>query len=687
MASQSDDNPRLKRRHVLATSLAGGLVLSADHKADAVSVGPKEKVQLSLAAFQGANDTETLVSALKLAAGRTVYVPNRGYAYNLEGPIEGMPVNLLFERGAVFKAQTENSYPLFLNCNPVILHGYGQIGQKNGYFGHKQTKRSATVFWDAGQFVDLLEVSNLLFEGGQITERAISCEDSASAPVSLNRLRIVGGVVARGFARSGIELGAKASGINPMWLVDEFSVQDMDTGRGTKRGLVLGSNQNRGETIRVSAFKADGLSGSGRNEVKGVLAYGDDVLFTQCTVKNVCNTGHDDAEALYIKARYGRMTFNTVINGGHSHDGALTIKGFGAPDHPQRAGFCEISYNTVVFDDPNYDAPAIGIQRSHCKAVGNILVDERRGRSGLKYDTAFAIGTATSGVSSIHIGGNTVTGFGSFAGNEALVSHWTDIVIIEGNTVSALKGGYFCNVRTDSRISKRQANFMPDSKVIELDQSAKYPGFWDPDIWCPGDKIEVTGTRSNDGSYTIEEWIGHGKISVREAINAEEGAKTSVYKMNAGVVRILNNTVSNGDIAYFVRTKGYLSRYEILEVSGNVVGGLQFGFRFDGNNGAAGLYENDNIFIGVGKSLYFLGQSPDLEARSNRNTSGRERLRRGRVQVMTSYITKDSVVRLFNHNRKGKPGALFLEERVPGVSFTIGSTSHSDNSEVYWEIV
>jgi hypothetical protein len=59
----------------------------------------------------------------------------------------------------------------------------------------------------------------------------------------------------------------------------------------------------------------------------------------------------------------------------------------------------------------------------------------------------------------------------------------------------------------------------------------------------------------------------------------------------------------------------------------------------------------------------------------------------GTVTVADTKITANSVIRLSSKTRSGTPGALFVSAAVVGTSFTISSTSSSDTSTVYYEIV
>lgn len=59
----------------------------------------------------------------------------------------------------------------------------------------------------------------------------------------------------------------------------------------------------------------------------------------------------------------------------------------------------------------------------------------------------------------------------------------------------------------------------------------------------------------------------------------------------------------------------------------------------------------------------------------------------GTVTVSDTAITANSIIRLSNRTIGGTPGAFYVSSRVAGTSFTITSTSGTDTSVVYYEIV
>ncbi|MEO0411839.1 MAG: hypothetical protein AAF221_08390 [Pseudomonadota bacterium] len=677
-------SPEILRRNLAAdggSDVVG--FISGASGAQSRTVQARLREIISVEDFSG-TDRERFIAALTAANGQPVHVPLRATPYEIDAAITGLAVNLRMDDGVVIRSASNNTHQLFRNCNPVILHGRAQIGDTGAYFGSATSAESAVVYWDAGQAISRLEVSGVNFQGGRTTGRGIACADSDVSPVTMTRLQVFGDVIADGFDRSGIELPARAGGTNALWTVVDFSVEDMDTGAGTKRGLVLGSNLNRGQTIRVTRFKADGLSGSGTNEVKGVLCYGEDVLFTECFVRNVRNTGQDDAEALYMKASYGRMTFNTVINGGHSKDGALTIKGSGDESNPQYSNHSELSYNTVIFDDANYDAPALGIQRSYCKAVGNILRDERPGRSGLTYSMAFAVGTATSGVSHILLANNLITGFAGFCGNSGFRALWTDNVVVQGNVITNMDGADFVHIRNDSRISNRTANFNAAARTIELDQGVAFPGNWDPNIWRAGDSIEITTSASNNGTYTIASWDDATTITVAETLTDETGVNVSIYRRNAGVVRFLNNSLSECSLTYFIRATGFAAQYAALESFGNIIDGVLRVYRLDGIDMVDEFRTGQNVYRNV--TDIFFGSTNYAEHLKDNKVRGVVSLTAGSAAVNTPYVTSASRIRLTHQNAGGTIGVPYVSARSAGTSFTIQSTSALDTSTIFWEL-
>jgi hypothetical protein len=67
--------------------------------------------------------------------------------------------------------------------------------------------------------------------------------------------------------------------------------------------------------------------------------------------------------------------------------------------------------------------------------------------------------------------------------------------------------------------------------------------------------------------------------------------------------------------------------------------------------------------------------------------TGTATLAGGTIAVVNANVTANSIVRVSNKTDGGTPGALYISARSAGTSFTIKSTSGTDTSVVYWEVL
>ena len=318
----------------------------------------------------------------------------------------------------------------------VTLTG-GTVGASDGAGGGYFV--SYGLYWTTS--IDNLKVHGTKFMCGGTTERAIACDEA----VVLKRCDIRD-CLFDDFVRSGVELPVDMTANDASANFDFLRADNVEDLTGTRRFVVIGSNTSQARNVTATRLTAKGLGGGSSGEVKGFLGYGVDINVSFCHFENVRNSGTGagavDAEAIYIKGANSTISHNYIRNGGHSPDGCITIKGEGFVDKDQWSDYSRITGNFVVFDDDDYDAPAIGVQRSYCIVDNNIMKDSRESES-LTYDYAVGIGTQSSGVSFVKVHDNIAKGFVNFAGSNT-VDHGgnpkpcflTDNVEVDRNTAT-----------------------------------------------------------------------------------------------------------------------------------------------------------------------------------------------------------------------------------------------------------
>lgn len=67
--------------------------------------------------------------------------------------------------------------------------------------------------------------------------------------------------------------------------------------------------------------------------------------------------------------------------------------------------------------------------------------------------------------------------------------------------------------------------------------------------------------------------------------------------------------------------------------------------------------------------------------------SGSATLVGGTVSVLEPDVTANTVIRVMSQTLGGTPGSLFVSAKTPGSGFSIKSTSSTDTSTVFYEIV
>ena len=487
-----------------------------------------------------------------------------------------------------------------INLNGSTIHGDGKSAFINMSFisifggtigSETKSYTDSSVLWENVNILNV-KIWDITFVGNDITNSLVYSLQSNN--IKHKKLSI-NNCLFNGFKRSGIEINATPFGSELEKItINNCVIHGTEIELGSKRGIQLGNNNERVSNVIVSNCKIRNLSGFENNEVKGILVYGNNILIQSNTIDSIYNTGGDDAEGIYVKATNVRILNNYLKNAGSSHDGVITIKGTdGTGD--QYSEYAIISNNNIEFDNDLNDAMGVGIGRSFVIVTNNTLKDMRSNRGNLLYSIAIGLGTSEA-VSDIILSENISTGFKNFIGSDSYNSRVGNNININGNIVSNIISS-FGRLRADCKIEGTDWVFDSVSKQITfgLFSSIRKP------VYDVGSTIVISGTSSNNGTFTIAEIIDSLNFTVLETITDETNLASSVMVLEiGGSIQILNNiiqakentgsnfifeitgstpftsfTVSNNTIndfyriAYFLSTSG---KFYNLDNIGNVYG-------------------------------------------------------------------------------------------------------------------
>lgn len=187
----------------------------------------------------------------------------------------------------------------------------------------------------------------------------------------------------------------------------------------------------------------------------------------------------------------------------------------------------------------------------------------------------------------------------------------------------------------------------------------------------------MTAGAINSGSVYVGGTISSPAFTAANLIFGVPGISTDVFAVYAGKFTSLAAAKGLGLLDWI----GSSVLASILGGTGNPVGGSYFSH-------AAGdiLVRQDG---GANTTLY---QAPGANSNAWQGVvaaaivSGTATLTAGSVTVANTSITANSIIRVFNVSQAGTVGALSIS-LTASTSFTIHSTSGTDTSKVYWEMV
>lgn len=546
-----------------------------------------------------------LNAVITAAAGRPVRIPAGEYI--LDESLTGHSViNLRLDPGAVLKCSGSHN---FIDDVPIIDIRGGEgakIGETAAHFVNG-------IYWTGTSSCDWINIEHVRFKGGTTTGQHIGCDSTtAIKTVKIEHCYF------DGFTRSGVELdGVMSADESKVLIRNCWAVNAADL-TGSRRGFQVGSNQSKCLDVEVSSCKIKGLGGASINEVKGILVYSVNCLIAGNKVQNIRNAGGDDAEAIYIKTAYGKIVNNDILNGGSSHDGCITVKGKSNESDPQFSDYVIISGNTIKFDSSDYDAKAISIARSYIIVTNNILKDLRTNRETLSYSVSMGVGTSAP-VSSVIVSDNISVGFVDFLGNASAPARLIDDIKVTGNIVTQLKGGYGVHTRNDALVP-RAMEFIAASRSIYLTGE---PVEWDRSIYTIGRTIVVSGTVSNNGTFTITGYSGQYSLTVSEPVVNEVAAGSQVVLSYAGSIEFKDNTLRFSTTGlYAFREIGSAVRRH-MEFDGNITDNVARVYRIDSSvtDLVVGINSHKNTTLATWYSMP-IAVTKSYTAKSTGNTGG-----------------------------------------------------------------
>ena len=549
----------------------------------AVNRSVQDKLQesvsvLDFGAASGSDITTAFLAAAKYCSAnlRRMFIPYG--IYTISGGIDGVAdsvsyLEMEFETDATIRFDDSGGgFDWLKDISTLIIRG-GYIGASgyeiSGDYGTIRYTQNAAELW----------LEDVDFNGGSLQQHCVfSAVDIGPTKLTVTKCDF------RNFLHEAFELYAETSGTSEsQYIIQDSYFKNMGTllQAITVRAILLGSNDSRLDNVVVKNCKIDGVY-CGNGPANGILLYGNSVVVDGNYVKDVINTLGDDAEGIYVKATNARIVNNYVLNGGNSHDGSINIKGSSVVGSDEEGGYSIIANNCVELTNTTIDVPGITVNRSHVICTNNILTDLRANRGTKTIGTALGIGSSEP-VADVIVSNNIITGFKNYFGSvtnyPAQIAHNG---LIADNICTLADSGYVMPFRDDAAIQSfgpsNGFTFSASAQTVTYDD-LNYS--FDQYVYRIGDTIEVVGTASNNGTYTITA-IGAHSLTVSSGFVDEASVfNATIYLRSPDGFEVRGNVFSfNTQGAYGFR-KFDGSNTKLLQFTNNILENIYYGYRLD----------------------------------------------------------------------------------------------------------
>jgi hypothetical protein len=525
-----------------------------------------------------ADDTAAFLAAAKYCSAnlRRMFIPYG--IYTISGGIDGVAdsvsyLEMEFETDAIIRFDDSGGgFDWLKDISTLIIRG-GYIGASgyeiSGDYGTIRYTQNAAELW----------LEDVDFNGGSLQQHCVfSATDIGPTKLTVTKCDF------RNFLHEAFELYAETSGTSEsQYIIQDSYFKNMGTllQAITARAILLGSNDSRLDNVVVKNCKIDGVY-SGNGSANGILLYGNSVVVDGNYVKDVINTLADDAEGIYVKATNARIVNNYVLNGGNSHDGSINIKGSSVVGSDQEAGYSIVSNNCVEITNNTIDVPGITINRSHVICTNNVVTDLRTNRGTKTIGIGIGIGTSEP-VADVIVSDNIITGFKNYfssPGNyPANIAH---NVLIANNVCTLANTGDALSFRNDAAIlsfgPSNGFTFSASAQTVTYDD-LHYS--FDQYVYRIGDTIEVVGSVSNNGTFTITA-IGANSLTVSSGFVDEASVfGATIYLRSPDGFEMRGNVISfNTQGLYGVR-KYCTSPTKLLRFTDNLFNNILRVYRLD----------------------------------------------------------------------------------------------------------
>jgi hypothetical protein len=470
---------------------------------------------------------------------------------------------------------------LFKNIKRFFMSGKGEIGTTTPYAAYVYKVETGSIL------DDLIVIGEILIDCGTTTITGFWCDPGVAATVAPN-VKITD-IEITGFTRSGIELAMDAA------LTDaSFYVSRVKSHSGAGRCIQFGNNDNSCWNVTVEDCPRIGdIVSGGSAEAKGVLIYGENVLVDNNTVERIKNSGVSGAEGIYVKASFCSITNNKMLNAGSSSDGCITIKGaeyFEGELIPQ-GEWSVITGNKVRMTDITYDSKGIGIFDSNVLCHHNILIDQRPTRSTLTYSMAVSVG-GSNAVSNVIVDNNESIGWKTFSGDfsESFKGRqrFVDNIKIRNNTAINLVGDNAAMFRADAELETRPLTYDSGAKTITIVGTTGQNAQFGLMVYPIGSSIIVSGTSTNDGTYTVTA-LSRYVMTVAEALNTIT-EDSNITRSEIHNLEIKGNTFQGCTTAI----RNFAGKVRNMLLDGNTYIDMTNAYRLDQANGIGELTIGSN---------------------------------------------------------------------------------------------
>ncbi|MBX2849948.1 MAG: hypothetical protein KTR16_16605 [Acidiferrobacterales bacterium] len=398
---------------------------------------------------------------------------------------------------------------------------------------------------------------DVLMLGGDLV---VNCQDTcggfhADSGVSSSHadgdmiVHVADGVEIKNFVTSGVDLRCSA-----MSSGSYVYVGGSKSHSGSGRCLQFGDNDNGMNNVTIEDCPRIGeVFSGGSAEAKGILVYGRNTTVDNVRITDVSNESASGGEGLYLKSSFSSISNVKMKNAGSSADGCLTLKGssYFGDTYPDEGEYSTISNVRIEVDDSGYDTKGIGVFDSFVNVSDVLLLDRRSDKSALTKDQALSIG-GSAPVSNVTVQRVTSNGWNNFCGDFADSSkgrcRFGDNIKFADNTAFGLADdGYFVVWRADCQLSSITMSFVASDSSLNIDgglaQNQEFGA-----VYPLGSKVVITGTASNDGTYTVAS-VSRYKLTFDESVIDEASVSTTISRESVNSLKITGNSADNGGTA------------------------------------------------------------------------------------------------------------------------------------------